>query len=522
MDRRGVLRAILGSAAAPIGVLLGLGGIPPANAQQRRILVIAANQDITDFDPQVASGYSAVMLLRNVYDSLVRIEGDPARVVPHLATSWSMAPDGREYTFNLDPAARFHDGSPVTAEAVQYSFNRLLRLNKGYAWMVVGILDESSVQPVNARTVRIKLLQPFAPFLQVLPWIWVVNPKVVEANKGSDDGQTYLRTNIASSGAFRVKRFEPGNLYEFEKVERPWKSGGNLTGAIWRIVRETSLQRILLQRGEVHIAVELSSEDIDALKGNRDIMTVIRPEYRPYRMMMNVKHGPLSDINLRKAISYAFNYQALLDSAGYGTLLTGPLQPGLIGFDENLVVPRMDLDKAKQYLAKSKAPNGGIKLTMVYLSGWEPQRRYALVLLDSLKKLNIDLDIKPMVWPDMVASVRTPESTADFFSVYVAANYADTDNFAYAGYHSSRNGNWQNPVYGNPKVDDLIMRGRVESDLAKRAAIYKEFQRAVVDDAPCIFGVIEARKLAMRANVRGFSFTPVSVNAIDFFNISLT
>ena len=130
----------------------------PSFAQARRILIIASNQDVPNFDPHVATGYSASMLLRNTYDSLVRVEGTPPKPVPHLAASWTVSEDGTEYVFKLDPSAKFHDGSPVTAEAVQYSFNRLLRLDKGNAWMVSGIVDSSSVQPVDAQTVRIKLL----------------------------------------------------------------------------------------------------------------------------------------------------------------------------------------------------------------------------------------------------------------------------------------------------------------------------------------------------------------------------
>ena len=104
------------------------------------------------------------------------------------------------------------------------------------------------------------------------------------------------------------------------------------------------------------------------------------------------------------------------------------------------------------------------------------------MLLDNLKQLNIDLDIRPMVWPDMVASTRSPETTPDFFPVYQTANYGDPDNIAFAAYHSSRNGNWQNPVYANPKVDDLIMRARAETDEEKRKALYAEWVAAVNEE----------------------------------------
>jgi peptide/nickel transport system substrate-binding protein len=515
ITRRGVM-------AGGAALLAGMTGTRQAEAQARRILVITSNQDIPNFDPHLASGYSTAMAMRNVYDSLVRVEGNPPKPVPHLAQFWTMSEDGREYTFKLEPAAKFHDGSPVDAAAVKYSIERLLRLNRGNAWMVAGIVDPAGIEAVDAQTVRVKLLTPFVPFLSVLPWVWIVNPKQVEANKGSDDGQTWLRTNIAGSGAFNITRAEAGNLYQFERVADGWKKGGgNLTGAIWKITRETATQRLMVQRGEAQIAVDLTSEDMDALKGRPGVNLILEPEYRTFQIKMNSKHGPLADRNLRKAIAYAFNYQGMLDVSGYAELMKGPLPDSIDGFDKDLPIYRTDLEKAKEFLAKSRTPNGGIKLTLAHVSGLEQQRRWALVMLDSLRALNIELDIKPMIWPDMVASCRSPETVSDFFMVYQTANYGDADNLAYAGFHSSRNGNWQNPVYANPEVDAVLDQARGESDPEKRRELYKKFQRIVLDDSPDIFGVLEMRKLAMRNNVKGFAFTPVASNAIELFPLSL-
>lgn len=517
MERRSLLKGAAGSALAVSSG--GFAGLVQAQ-QGKKILVIASGQDIPNFDPHVATGYSASWLLRNTYDGLVRVESNPPKVVPHLAASWTVSPNGMEYVFKLDPAARFHDGTPVTANAVAYSFQRTLRLAKGNAWMIAGVVDPAGIEAVDVQTVRFKLLKPFAPFLAVLPWQFVVNPLLVESNKGNDDGQDYLRKNIAASGRFKVKRAEPGNLYELERVANPWMKGGNLDGAIWKIVRETSTQRLMLARGEAHIAVDLTSEDMDALKDRPGVVRVLEPEFRTFSIKMNTQSGPLADVNLRKAVSYAFNYKGMLDAAGYAELMVGPLPPGLMS-DPKLKVPRTDLAQAKAFLAKSKYPNGGIKLTMVHVTGLEQQRQWALVLLDSLKQLGIELDIKPMVWPDMVASTKTPATTADFFPVYQTGNYADPDNVAFAAYHSSRNGNWQNPVYRSEKVDALIEKGRGEGDPKKRATIYGEFQRTVVDDVPDIFGVLEKRRIGMRDTVQGFTFTPVASNAIDLQKLSL-
>ncbi|MEY2771757.1 MAG: putative D,D-dipeptide-binding periplasmic protein DdpA precursor [Pseudomonadota bacterium] len=515
-------RQVLAGAGASLASVL----MPTeAFAQQggRRILVIAATQDIPNFDPHIATGYSASFLLRNVYDALVKVEGNPPKPTSELAASWTSTPDGRSFTFKLKPNARFHNGKPVTADDVVYSFKRALRLNKGNAWMIQGVLGQDSMTAVDAQTVRFNLLKPFAAFLQVLPWIWVVSKADVEANLGSDDGQTYLRTNTVGSGSFRVRRAEAGNLYELERLPNAWQQGGgNLTGVIWRIVRETASQRLMLQRGEAHIAVDLTSEDMNALKDKPGVVSIIEPEYRTFSIKMNTRHGPMADLELRKAVSYAMNYKGMLDAAGYADLMTGPLPNGILGHNPRLNVYRTDMAKAKEHLAKSKSPNGGIKLTMVYVSGLEQQRRFALILLDSLKQLNIDLEIKPMVWPDMVAACAKPETFPDFFPVYQTANYGDPDNIAFAAYHSSRNGNWQNAVYANPEVDALIERGRSEPNERNRVAIYQQMQEKVVADAPDIFGVLERRKLGLRDNVKGFKFVPVASNAIDCFDLSLS
>ena len=491
-------------------------------AQGRNILIMASSVDIPNFDPHVASGYAPAMLLRNTYDALVRVVGKPPELTPSLATSWTASDDGMRYEFTLDPDARFHDGSPVTAEAVVYSFERILRLKRGYSWMIAGILEPGSITAVDARTVAFDLTAPFAPFMQVMPWMFIVNPAVVEANKGDDDGQAYLLQNTAGSGAFRMGRGMPGNRYVFVRVEDDWhKDGGNLDGAIWKIVREASTERMMIQRGEAHIALELYAEDMEALEGVPGVVSVIESEYRTFSIKMNTAKGPLADLNLRKAISYAYNYQGMLDSAGPAELMIGPLPNGIFGHDPDLEVYRQDMDKAREYLARSEYKDGGFTLRVQYAAGYENQRRWCLLLLEALKTMNIDLDIQPAVWPDIVASAQSADTMPDFYCIFESANYADPDNIAYAAYHSAQNGQWQNPVYSNPEADRLIDAARVETDTEKRKELYRQLQVVLVEDAPDIFGILEKRKLAMRDNVKGYVFTPVAANSIELLPLSL-
>ena len=105
----------------------------------------------------------------------------------------------------------------------------------------------------------------------------------------------------------------------------------------------------------------------------------------------------------------------------------------------------------------------------MYVVGLEQSRLWCLVLLDSLRALNIDVNIRPTTWPEMVAMCQSPETYTGFFCLYFGISYPDPDVVVCSGYHSSRNGTWQNAVYNNPEVDRLIEAGRFEPYIARRA-----------------------------------------------------
>jgi peptide/nickel transport system substrate-binding protein len=525
ISRRTLIAGAAGVVCAAAVGRVTIFGHDQVGHKGRRVLIIASANDINNFDPHTNADEPTTTLLKNVYDALVKVTDDPPRIAPQLAQSWTASADGLEYVFKLDPAARFHDGTPVTADAVAYSYRRVLRLKKGNSWMLAGIVSAEGIQAVNSGTVRIRLNRPFGPLLQVLPWIWIVNPKQVEANLGADDGQSYLRNAVAGSGAFRVRRAESGNLYELQRVEHGWNqrdgNNGNTTGVIYKIVRESANQRLMVQRGDAHIAVNLANDDIASLQGRNRVQLLIRPEFRSFLFRMNTKYGPLADIELRKAIAYAVNYQGMIEIAVYARLAKGPIPEGLLGFDPSLVAHPTSLDLARQHLARSRHAAGGLQLRVAYISGYEQQRRWCLVLLDSLKQLGIDLDVRALTWPDMVASARTPQTCPDLFSMFTSVNYADPADVSFNHYHSSRNGNWSNPTYANPEVDELIERGRSELDVERRRAIYREFQQRVLADAPDLFIASDVRKIALRSSVEGFRYTPIRPGAFDFAPLSL-
>jgi peptide/nickel transport system substrate-binding protein len=493
------------------------------SVSSRKVLVIASSNDITNFDPHAGTDEPTTTILRNTYDALVTVQDDPARIVPQLAQSWSVSQSGTEYEFKLNPKARFHDGTPVTADSVVYSFERVLRLRKGNEWMIHGIIAPGGVNAVDQGTVSISLAKPFGPLLQVLPWIWVVNRKLVEAHAGGDDGQSYLRNTLAGSGSFSMRRAEPGNLYELARRKDDWKAGGgNTASVIYKIVRESANQRLMIQRGDTHVALNLTNEDVTAVNGRKHINMVIKPEFRTFMFRMNTQHGPLSDRNARRALMYATNHQSMMDATSYSSPAVGPLPRGMFGFDPTLTMHPTNIDQARRLLAQSSSRNQDVKLVVAYISGYEQQRRWCMVLYDSLKQIGIQLEIRAMTWPDLVASARSPQTCPDLFSMYTAVNYADPADVSFNYYHSSRIGNWSNPTYSNRQVDGLIEAGRVETDLDRRKEIYLAFQKEVLTDCPDLYVATDDRKLAFRDDVHNFVYSPIRPAAFNLFPLSLS
>ena len=198
----------------------GSGESTDASAAGDNILLYGGNQDIDNIDPATGENYSINAALLSLYDGLFIMRG--ANAEPNLVDSWEINDDATVFTFKLKENATFHDGNPVNAEAVVYSFNRMLELQGPPTYRWAGIADENSARATDEFTVEFTLTQPFAPFIGTLTQLFIVNPAIVEANLGDDFGQTYLKENSAGSGPFTQGRWEIGNLYEFHAVEDYW------------------------------------------------------------------------------------------------------------------------------------------------------------------------------------------------------------------------------------------------------------------------------------------------------------
>jgi peptide/nickel transport system substrate-binding protein len=511
----GATSAPAGSATAPAETTTATGtgatGGEPVNDE---ILIFGTSVDIPNIDPAVGHDGAISETQKSLYDTLYRHMGNPAELVPWLATGHEVSEDATEWTFTLDVRAKFQDGSPVTAEAVVYSVDRVIAINKGVAWMFKGVLEQGGAVATDQQTVTFTLTKPFAPFLHATAWLFVLNPAVVEEHVSGDDmGQDWLISNAAGSGPFKIKRWEPGTLYEFESDPNYWRGWENprLVGYIRQISRESSTKRLALEQGQMHVGDYISVEDITLLSNAPNVVVPAEPGISTYTVKMNNQRGPTADVNVRRAISYAFDYEAMLTvMEGRAVRIEGPLAPTLVGVNDDLVFYETDLDKAAEELAKSTEFADGFDIEFVYVTGLEEERKTGLILLDQLSKLNINVTITPMEWANAVALFADPAQSPEMFPIYSGTDYPDPDNFLYQAFHSSSAGTWTGAShYSNPEVDQLLEDARSTADWDKRAELYAEAQQIVVDEAAELFLFSGVGGMIHTSNVKGYQYCPV-------------
>lgn len=493
------------------------------------ILLYGGQQDIDNIDPAIGENYSINAALRSLYDPLFIPIGN--EIVPHLVESYDVNDDASVWTFKLVENATFNDdGSPVNAEAVVYSFDRLLTLEGPPTYRWAGIAEVGSAVAVDEYTVEFTLNMPFAPFLGTLTQLFIVNPATVEANLGDDFGQTYLKENAAGSGPFTQGRWEIGNLYEFNAVEGYW--GGfpenGLDGFIWIIQRDGSTQVNSLLAGETHIADTINPADIERVDGTEGFSVEINPGFFTNTLKMNNQQGPTADINVRKAIAHAMNYAALPDVQDIPvTVLPGPQPENFIGYREGLAYPTYDLDMAREFLAASEYAAeweaGTLELDYVYVTDFAMEEVPGLMLQAALAEVGVNMNMIPMLWPDMVASCGDVSTGPDIINIYTQPAYLDPDAHYYNQYHSSQWGSFNScSFYANDEVDALLDAARVEPDPDTRLEQYGQVQEILVADQPSVWMYSEGGTVALNACVGGYIYSPLYPVTVLFQQLTMT
>lgn len=511
-----IKQALLGSIA--LGAVLGFSAVAPASAET--LVTMNTVQIFSSIDPAKISDYTDYMAAVNLYDGLVGVDSTGA-ITPELASSWDVSDDAKEVTYHLRPDAHFSDGTPVTAKDVVYSFERLLKINQGPANLFAGVLAPGAITAVDDHTVKFKLSKTFSPFLTTVPAVFILNSKVVEANAGSDEGQTYLSTHTAGAGGYLLKSWDRGSqmtVVRDPKYYRGWNDHP-IDSVHWIVTNDEATVKSLAASGELTMTSQFQApETYDSLKAMDRFKVVSQDTSTAFYLKLNTKIAPTDDLHIRKAIACATDYDTIRNTIVPGGELNGPLPQAFeAAYATDLPQPKFDMACAKAEVAKSKYAGQTIPIVLQYVSGTKFEEDIALLMQSNLEQLGFKVTAQPDPWNRVTQLATKVETSPNMSEVFFGPTYPSPDSMFFTQYDSKAAGSWASLEWlQDPSVDALIEKARATGDTAKQAQIYKQLQHKIVELQPDVFLETQTVQHAMDKCLTGYKAVPMQSFDYDF------
>ena len=505
--RRGLLAT---SAALAFGALA-----PPALAQTPPgVLVVGQIAEPQSLDPSTVTAANDFRILVNLFDGLVGYAPGTLDIVPKLATDWEVSEDGLQYTFNLREGVTFHDGTPFNAEAVKFTFDRML--DESHPLHDTGPFPLSfffssiaSTEVVDDQTVRFTLSEPYAPFLSNLasPTGAIVSPTAVEAS-GAEFGR-----NPVGTGPFKFAEWRSNEAVVIEANPDYWNGAPELEAVVFRPLTDPNTRVAEMLSGGIDVMVEVPPASLSEFEGEGyEIYEAAGPHL--WFLILNMKEGPFADQRVRQAANYAINKEALVEDVLEGTaeVAAGPIPPAFgWAYNEELEPYPYDPDKARELLAEAGQPNPAVTFFVTEGgSGMLDPVAMGTAIQADLEAVGFDVDIETYEWNTFLGEVNPGlEGKADMAEM--AWMTSDPDTLPYLALRTEAfpdKGGFNSGYYSNPEVDDLLDRARVSTDQAERAELYKRMQEIVQEDAPWVFVANWAQNAVASDRIGNFELQP--------------
>jgi peptide/nickel transport system substrate-binding protein len=499
---------------ALLTLILALGVAATAVAQPAGTLVVGLVAEPVNLDPAQVTDLNSNRVGRRIAETLVTFPDESTQIVPGLAESWAVSKDGLRYTFKLRKGVSFHDGTPLDAEAVKFSIERQInpehpfnKLGK-YPFANFFFGNIKAVEVVDPLTVEFVLKEPRASFLAVLTAgaASIVSPTAVRKY-----GQDYALTPVGT-GPFKYVSWERGQRVVLEKNPSYWRFPVKLERVIYRPIVEDQARLTELLTGALDLIVGTPPDFVAQLENNPKVTLLKQVGAHVWYLGINNQKKPFDDKRVRQALNYAVNKDAIVRDVlkGTGSLSVGPVLPKTWGADGGLKPYPYDPERAKKLLAEAGYPSGFTTTLWVPESGSGMQSPVAMstVIQSNLKAVGVNVSLQTMEWGAYLAKLRSKEQ--ELFALSWMAGNEDPDMVMYPLLHSSQwtpNGP-NRALYRNDKFDEILHQARLTTDEKKRADLYRQAQRILVDDAPWIFVDHEIQTAAHAKRVQGFKLHP--------------
>jgi peptide/nickel transport system substrate-binding protein len=495
-------RALVFATAAAVVVAAGWSGAQ-APGKRGGTLVLARQGEATNLDPHKVPAFTSHRVFELVYSTLTRL-GPDLSVQPDLAESWAVAPDGRQMTLRLR-AAKFHNGDPVTADDVKFTYERILNpQTKAVARAFFADLDR--VEAPDARTAVFHLKQPNVALLIYMahPNASIVSRKV--AQTAGDD--LSRREQAIGSGPFRLAEWVPDNFMRLEAFREFYVQGQPYLDAVRiNIVPDEAGLTAALRTRAADLALIADARVAQTLGREGGVTVSARPSLNYHLLFVNTKRKPFDDPKVRQAVALAIDRKQIIDTVALGAgEPTGPLPPALSFFAlpaAEYPLYRRDVARARQLLQESGA--GSVSFTILTQTT-EPvyAKDIAQIVQQQLGEVGIKVNIELLEFGQWVQRWLK----ADFdMAPGLNSGQPDPDFYLFRYFTNDGNLNFVHS-YKNDRASEAIKQARTLTDRDRRRELYAVAQRELVNGVPFVWLYVGRDYVGFQGTTKGFVHLP--------------
>ena len=528
------------SAAAGLALVLGLGAAArPAEASQTLVYCSEGNPD--NLAPSLARTNTSFDVLLHVYDTLVRYDKNTKSIVPALAESWTVSPDGKVYDFKLRQGVRFHElpgyapTRTLTAADVLFSFNRQWKDDHPYHKVGNGAYNYfkdlsmaallESVEAPDELTVRFTLKQPQAPFLSNLSMVFtaVTSAEYAEhmLKQGTPDR---FDSEPLGTGAFQLLSYRKDALARFKAFDGHWAGKPKLDNLIFDITPNAAVRLNKVQAGECHVMPYPILADLPKIDADKSLTLLSQEGYNVAFLTFNVLRKPLDDVRVRRALSMAIDKETLLKGI-YGDnarVAKNPLPPTSWGYNDAVVDIPFDPKGALQLLAEAGFPNG-FDLELWHMPVARPYmpngKQAAEMMRNDLAQIGVKARLVTDDWSVYMKRLMNGDHEAGMIGW--TGDNSDPDNFLYTllSCEGARIGGGNMGKWCDKQFDSLIIEAKQTTDVAKRKELYHQAQQIFKEQAPWLPIAHSLVFMVLRDEVQGYEMNPFGLHL--FHNVGL-
>ncbi|HEY1327992.1 MAG TPA: ABC transporter substrate-binding protein [Casimicrobiaceae bacterium] len=520
-----------------LALALGLA-LSCSAALAKGTLVYCSEGSPEGFQPQfftTGTTFDAVSV--PIFNRLVEFQIGTTNIVPALAESWTVAPDGKAYTFKLRKGVRFHSNAnfkptrDFNADDVLFSWNRMADENHPFHKMTAGqtfsyyddmgmknIVDK--VEKLDAYTVRFDLKRPEAPFLadMAMDFASILSKEYFETmqKKGTPNAADVYPVG---TGPFEFVSYQKDATIRYRAFDQHWHGRPKIDNLVYSITRDATARYAKLKTGECHVMAFPKPADLEEMRKDPQLTVLQKEGLNIGYIAFNVEKKPFDNKLVRQALNYATNKDAILKAVyqGNGQVAKNPIPPILWSYNDKVRDYPYDPAKAKQLLAQAGLANG-FEVELWYLPVTRPYnpdgKRMAELIQADWEKVGVKAKLVTYEWAEYRKRAKNGEHQVIMFGW--SGDNGDPDNFfvPLLGCEAVKGGG-NSARWCNKQFEDLVIKAAQTPKQADRAKLYEQAQVIVKEEAPWITIAHSVRFDPIRKEVKGYK---MDATAHHYFN----